>query len=117
MARCARCSGSAKNSAGATETSLGLRGNFGSVSVMGLYNLSESAAGSKAKVATLGATYALGATLLKAGWGQADVDGVKTERLTSVSAKYSPRSALRSTQIWLRSGLRRRGPSRCTGSA
>ncbi|MBI3154956.1 MAG: porin [Burkholderiales bacterium] len=81
--------GSAKNSAGATETSLGLRGNFGSVSVMGLYNLSESAAGSKAKVATLGATYALGATLLKAGWGQADVDGVKKERLTSVGAKYS----------------------------
>lgn len=81
--------GSAKNSAGATETSLGLRGNFGSVSVMGLYNLSESAAGSKAKVATLGATYTLGATLLRAGWGQADVDGVKRERLTSVGAKYS----------------------------
>lgn len=81
--------GSAKNSAGATETSLGLRGNFGTVSVMGLYNLSESAAGSKAKVVTLGATYELGATTLKAGWGQADVDGVKKERLTSVGAKYS----------------------------
>lgn len=81
--------GSGKNSAGATETSLGLRGNFGSVGVMGLYNLSESAAASKAKVLTLGATYAFGATTLKAGWGQADVDGVKQERLTSVGAMYS----------------------------
>lgn len=81
--------GSAKNSAGATETSLGLRGNFGMVSVMGVYNLSESAAGSKAKVTTLGATYELGATLLRAGWGQADVDGVKSQRLTSVGAKYA----------------------------
>jgi predicted porin len=81
--------GSAKNSAGATETSIGLRGNFGTASVMGMYNLSESAAGSKAKVVTLGAMYELGATILKAGWGQADVDGVKKERLTSVGAKYS----------------------------
>ena len=80
--------GSAKNSSGATESSLGLRGNFGKASVMGLYNLSESAAGSKAKVVTLGATYELGVTTLKAGWGQADVDGVKKERLTSVGAKY-----------------------------
>ena len=81
--------GSAKNSSGATENSLGLRGNLGAVSVMGLYNLSKSAAGSKAKVTTLGATYALGTTTLKAGWGQADVDGVKQERLTSLGASYS----------------------------
>jgi len=81
--------GSGKNSAGATETSLGLRGNFAAVSVMGLYNISESAAGSKAKVTTLGAMYTIGATVLKAGWGQADVDGVKKERLTSVGAAYS----------------------------
>ena len=81
--------GSAKNSSGATETSLGLRGNFGAASVMGLYNVSESAAGSKAKVSTLGATYALGATTLLAGWGQADVDGVKRERLASAGAKYA----------------------------
>ena len=81
--------GNGKNSAGATETSVGLRGNFGAVSVMGMYNLSKSAAGSKAKVTTLGATYAIGATTLKAGWGQADVDDVKKERLTSLGAKYS----------------------------
>lgn len=81
--------GTGKNSAGATETSLGLRGNFGAVSVMGLYNESESAAGSKAKVTTLGASYALGATTLKAGWGQADVDDVIKERLISLGAKYA----------------------------
>jgi predicted porin len=81
--------GTGKNSAGATETSLGLRGNFGAVSVMGLYNLSESAAGSEAKVTTLGATYALGATTFKAGWGQADVDDVVKERLLSLGAKYA----------------------------
>lgn len=81
--------GTAENSSGATETSAGLRGNFGAVSVMGLYNLSKSAAGSKAKVATLGATYVLGATTFRAGWGQADVDDVKRERLISLGAKYS----------------------------
>jgi len=81
--------GSGKNSAGATETSLGLRGNFAAVSVMGLYNISESAAGSEAKVTTLGVMYTIGATVLKAGWGQADVDGVKKERLISVGAAYS----------------------------
>lgn len=81
--------GSGKNSAGATENSVGLRGNFGAASVMGLYNLSKSAAGSKAKVTTLGATYAIGVTTLKAGWGQADVDGVKQERLTSLGANHA----------------------------
>jgi len=81
--------GAGKNSAGATETSIGLRGDFGAVSVMGLYNESESAAGSKAKVTTLGATYAIGATTLKAGWGQANVDDVTKERLTSLGVKYS----------------------------
>jgi predicted porin len=81
--------GSGKNSAGATETSIGLRGNFGPVSVMGLYNVSETATDSKAKVTTLGAMYTIGATTLKAGWGQADVDGVKKEQLTSIGARYA----------------------------
>lgn len=80
--------GSGKNSAGATETSLGLRAAFGSLSLMGLYNVSETLAGSKAKVTTLGAIYSIGATSLKAGWGQADVDGLKKEKLVSVSAGY-----------------------------
>jgi predicted porin len=81
--------GAGKNSAGATETSVGLRGNFAGVSLMGLYNLTTSATGSKAKVTTLGAMYAIGATILKAGWGQANVDGVKKERLTSIGANHA----------------------------
>ncbi len=81
--------GSAKNSAGATETSIGLRGNFGALSMMGLYNVSETAAGSKAKVTSLGAMYTLGLSTLKAGWGQADVAGVKKERLVSLGAGYA----------------------------
>lgn len=78
-----------KNSAGATEFSGGLRVNFGDVSLMGLYNQSETAAGSRAKVATLGGLYRLGATTLKAGWGQADVDGVKKERVASLGASHA----------------------------
>lgn len=81
--------GAAKNSAGAKEASVGLRGKIAALTLMGLYNVSESASGSEAKVATLGATYALGSTTLKAGWGQADVDGVKRERLFSLGAAYS----------------------------
>jgi predicted porin len=81
--------GSAKNSAGATENSVGLRGSISALTLMGMYNVSESAAGSKAKVTTLGATYGLGATTLRAGWGQADVDGVKRERVVALGAAYS----------------------------
>ena len=44
---------------------------------MGLYDASETAAGVKAKVATLGALYRFGLTTFKAGWGLADVAGVK----------------------------------------
>lgn len=81
--------GSGKNSAGATETLAGVRATFGDLSLMGVYNVSETLAGSKAKVATLGAVYKLGATTLKAGWGQAEVDGVKRRRMVSASAGYS----------------------------
>ena len=81
--------GAAKNSAGASETSIGLRGQVDALTLMGLYNVSKTVAGSKAKTSTLGATYSLGLTTLKAGWGQADVDGVKKERLISLGAGYS----------------------------
>ena len=53
---------------------------------MGLYDASETAAGVKAKVATLGALYRFGLTTFKAGWGLADVAGVKKERLASPGA-------------------------------
>lgn len=81
--------GAGKNSAGAKETSIGLRSRLAGVTLMGMYNVSESAAGSEAKVTTLGATYALGATTLKAGWGSADVDGIKKQRVVSVGANYA----------------------------
>jgi predicted porin len=81
--------GTAKNSAGASETSVGLRGQIDALALMGLYNVSKTAAGSKAKTSTLGAMYALGLTTLRAGWGQVDVDGVKKERLFSLGASYS----------------------------
>jgi len=81
--------GSGKNSAGATETSIGVRAAFGALSLMGVYNVSETLAGSKAKVATLGAVYVMGATTLKAGWGKADVDGVKRREMVSASAGYN----------------------------
>lgn len=81
--------GAGKNSSGAKETSIGLRSSLAGVTLMGMYNVSESVAGSKAKVTTLGATYALGATTLKAGWGSANVDEVKRQRVVSVGANYS----------------------------
>jgi predicted porin len=80
--------GSARNSAGARETSVGLLGKISALTLMGMYNVSKSAAGSEAKVTTLGATYDLGATTLRAGWGQADVDSVKKERIVAVGAAY-----------------------------
>jgi predicted porin len=81
--------GGGKNSAGAKEGSVGLRGKSGPLSLMGMYNVSKSVSDSKAKVATLGAIYDFGGVAFKAGWGQADVDGIKKERLISVGAVYS----------------------------
>jgi predicted porin len=76
-----------RNSAGADERSFGLRGNVGDLSLMGLYDVTRLN-GSEAKSTTLGAVYAFGQFRFKAGWGQADVDGVKKEKLTSVGAVY-----------------------------
>jgi len=86
--------GAARNSRRAH--SAGLLGKVGALTLMGMYNVSESAAGSEAKTTTLGAMYTIGATTLRAGWGQADVDGVKRERIVAVGAAYrlSKRSAL-----------------------
>jgi predicted porin len=78
-----------RNSANDTETSVGLRGNFSTLSLMGLYNFSKTDAGSRAKVWTMGAMYGLGATTLKAGWGRGDVDGAIVERLFSGGVSYA----------------------------
>jgi predicted porin len=80
--------GAGKNSLGAKEVSVGLRGTLNAFTLMGLYNVSESAAGSKAKVITLGGLYDLGSVQLKAGWGQADVNGIKAERVFSLGASH-----------------------------
>lgn len=77
--------GSGKNSAGATETSFGLRGNFQALSVMAMSNISKSLS-STANATTLGATYKLGTTTLKMGWGEIYVDGVRAESLFSIGA-------------------------------
>jgi predicted porin len=81
--------GAAKNSAGATESSIGLRGQIDALALMGLYNVSKTAGGSKARTSTLGAMYKLGSTTVRAGWGQVDVDGVRKKRLVSLGASYS----------------------------
>lgn len=77
--------GSGKNSAGATEKSVGLRGNFQALSVMAMSNISKSIS-STANTTTFGAEYKLGTTTLKMGWGQVDVDGALGERLFSIGA-------------------------------
>lgn len=81
--------GVGKNSAGATDRMLGLRGKINDLSLMGAYNVSKTLAGSTAKVTTLGAEYALDSIKLKAGLGQVDVDGVKRKKVSSLGASYA----------------------------
>lgn len=77
-----------KNSAGNTDTFAGLKATISNASLMGAYDVSR-AGPSKAKSATLGATYAIGQTTLRAGWGQVDVDGVKAEKVAGLGAVYA----------------------------
>lgn len=77
-----------KNSAANTTTFLGLKTSFSQASLMGAYEESKAGA-SKAKSATLGATYTLGATTLKAGWGQVDVDGVKAVKVYGLGGVHA----------------------------
>lgn len=80
--------GHGRNSAGSTDYFLGLKVMFADFDVMGVYDQSE-AGSSKAKTFTAGASYRLGATTLRAGWGQVDVNGVKAEKIVSGSVLYS----------------------------
>jgi len=80
--------GYGRNSAGATERSVALRGKLDALSLMGMFNVSRLN-GSEAKTTTLGAVYAIGLLRIKGGWGQADVDGVKKEKLASVGGDYA----------------------------
>jgi predicted porin len=68
---------SSRNSSGDTVQFLGLNYAVGNWAVMGAYDRSvfNAAVDSTAKVYTLGLTYTMGATTLKAGYGNRDVDG------------------------------------------
>ena len=77
-----------KNSAGNTDTFVGLKGTISGLGLMGVFDRSE-AAGSVAKAVTLGVQYTLGLTTLNAGWGKVDVDGARAEQVTSVGAVYA----------------------------
>ena len=68
---------SSRNSSGDTVQFLGLNYSVGNWAVMGAYDRSvfDAAVDSTAKVYTLGLSYAMGATTLKAGYGNRDVDG------------------------------------------
>lgn len=77
-----------KNSAGNTDDFFALKGKFGDFALMGAYDISKAGT-SKAKALTVGASYTFGATMLRAGWGQVDVDGVKAEKAMGVGVLYN----------------------------
>lgn len=81
--------GIAKNQDGGQETFMAVRGTIADLTLMGVYNPTQNAAGVKAKTTTLGAMYALGATTLKAGWGRVEVNNATPERLTSIGASHA----------------------------
>ncbi|NDY91775.1 porin [Ideonella livida] len=76
-----------RNSADATDTFAGARLNLAPVAVMVAYNVTESGA-SKAKSLTTGLEYSLGATTLKAGWGEVKVDEVRAARVVGAGVSY-----------------------------
>lgn len=79
-----------KNSAGASDTFLGLKASLGALALMGVYDVSKTPDGtSKAKAATLGVQYTLGHWTLNGGWGQVDVDGVKAEKMVGTGVVYA----------------------------
>src|SRR5438105_492731 len=77
-----------KNSAGNTDTFVGLKGTLSGVTLMGAYDTSKAGA-STAKTTTLGVQYSFGQTTLNGGWGKVQVDGVKAEEVFSLGAIYA----------------------------
>lgn len=77
-----------KNSAGNTDSFVGVKTTFSDFSVMGAYDVSKAGV-SKAKSTTLGATYRIDVTTLRAGWGQVSVNGVKAEKVLGLGATYN----------------------------
>ncbi len=79
-----------KNSAGASDTFVALKGTLGSLALMGAYDISKTPdATSEAKAVTLGVQYTLGAWTVNGGWGQVDVDGVKAQKTAAAGTVYA----------------------------
>lgn len=76
------------NSHGDTVSFLGLKQSFGDFGLMGAVDVSKSD-GSTARAFTLGATYALGRTTFKAGWGRLRVDGRAAETMLGLGANHA----------------------------
>jgi predicted porin len=81
---------SSRNSSGDTVQFLGLNYKLGDWALMGAYDRSvfNAAVDSTAKVYTLGVVYSMGAANFKAGYGNRDVDGAKSNFL-GLGADYS----------------------------
>lgn len=79
-----------RNSAGDTIQFVGLRASSGALTVMGAFDRSvyNAAVDSIAKVYSLGATYGIGATTLKAGYAHRNVDGSKSH-FVGMGADYA----------------------------
>jgi predicted porin len=77
-----------RNSAGNTDNFFGGKVTFSPLTLMAAYNVSKAGA-SKAKALTTGVEYALGATTLKGGWGQVDVDGVKAVKVLGAGVYHA----------------------------
>ncbi|NDY93238.1 porin [Ideonella livida] len=77
-----------RNSADDTDSFAGARLNLAPVAVMVAYNVSE-AGSAKAKSLTAGLEYSLGATTLKAGWGEVKVDEVRAARVIGTGVSYA----------------------------
>lgn len=79
-----------RNADGDTVQFLGLKQGFGAVTVMGAYDISTykgSTGDSKARSATLGATWQLNPVLLQASVGRMSVDGAKSD-MVAVGGRY-----------------------------
>ena len=79
-----------KNSAGSTDTFVGLKGGTSSFSLMGAYDVSKDRpSGSKAKAWTLGAQYFMGPWTFNGGYGELDLDGLKVEKMAGAGVLYN----------------------------
>lgn len=77
-----------RNSAGNTDSFIGLRLNVASVSVMGGYDVSKSG-GSTAEGLSLGASMSGRQTTFRVGVGRLDVDGVRMEKMLGLGVKQA----------------------------